>query len=342
MKKVEALNDGLFRLLGLPIITLAGNILFYNSENQENGIPFLTAYLHGLVTALLTWELGRQVLMFVRRRYPGISDVRNRILFTAVGYVVTSVVVVFPICYYYDVTEFWGYPFTPAKYAYNILIIAFLSFVIGSVYEGIYYFRSWNQVTLEAETLKKEQLQTQLDSLKAQINPHFLFNSLSALQSLIEEDPVKAEAFVGEMSEVYRYVLQSNEKQLTTLSEELQFMQSYIHLLHTRFGDGLQVHIEAEQGDLVKQIPPLTLQLLVENAVKHNIVQPDHPLHVRIRSAGDGYLEVQNNLQRKPTKVSSTGTGLRNIVAKYELMGQPEVRIIDDRQHFSVFIPLIA
>lgn len=197
------------------------------------------------------------------------------------------------------------------------------------------------KATVLAEQLKRENLQTQLDSLKAQVNPHFLFNSLNSLSSLISEDAEKAEKFLDELSKVYRYLLRNNEDDLTTLAEELQFIQSYYHLLKTRYGDSLELQTKVDPKYLDHQLPPLTLQMLVENAVKHNRMMKERPLKIVLKSSGDKLIVV-NNLQRKVRQVTSNRVGLGNIAKKYKLLEQEDILVRENENEFAVIIPLIA
>ncbi|MBK9488505.1 MAG: histidine kinase [Haliscomenobacter sp.] len=180
----------------------------------------------------------------------------------------------------------------------------------------------------------------QYDSLKQQVNPHFLFNSLNSLSSLIGQAPDKAELFVQEMSQVYRYLLQNSRDELSTLQRELNFIHSYLHLLLTRFGTALQVQIDVANEFREFRIPPLTLQLLVENAVKHNEVSSEKPLKLTI-SIDQGRLKVSNNLQKRIITAYSEKIGLANIMARYRILGYPAVEVIDDGESFTVLLPLI-
>lgn len=194
----------------------------------------------------------------------------------------------------------------------------------------------------EKEMLRVANMQSQLDVLKQQVNPHFLFNSLNSLSSLISEDPKQAEQFVDKLSGVYRYVLRANEQHLATLETELHFIDSYYHLLQTRYGAGLSLTVSVDDAYRGSQLPPLTLQLLVENAVKHNIVSPRRPLIIRIEVDQQGQLVVQNTLQRKGTRVLSNGVGLTNIVAKYQMLNLPHPSIEESSDQFTVRLPLLA
>lgn len=199
--------------------------------------------------------------------------------------------------------------------------------------------------SLEAELavgrLQQEKMAVQLRALQSQVNPHFLFNSLNTLSSLIEESPRQAGQFVDELSSVYRYLLRANDMPLTTLGAELDFIRSYYHLLQTRHGAGIDLRIEVEDRYLATQLPPLTLQLLVENAVKHNVVLPDQPLTIHLSTDGAHRLLVSNNIQRKPARALSNGVGLSNILTKYGMLNQPAPAIEDDGREFRVTLPLV-
>lgn len=211
----------------------------------------------------------------------------------------------------------------------------------ASFHEAAAFYERWKKAAILTEQLKRENLQSQLDSLKAQVNPHFLFNSLNSLSSLISEDSEKAEKFLDELSKVYRYLLRNNEDHLTTLGEELQFIYSYAHLLQTRYGESLQVLVYVNPKYYDYQLPPLTLQMLVENAVKHNRMMKECPLRIVVKCEADK-LTVVNNLQRKVRQVSSNRVGLGNIAKKYKLLDQPDIVIKENDKEFAVIIPLIA
>lgn len=191
------------------------------------------------------------------------------------------------------------------------------------------------------QALIQENLQTKYSSLKTQVNPHFLFNSLNSLSALITSNPERAEIFLEEMSTVYRYLLRSNEQELISLEEEISFIKSYAHLLKNRFDNGFQIHFEIEELFLHYKLPPLTLQLLLENAVKHNTLSEAEPLLVVFETTNDGILIVRNNLQKKNNQLFSNKIGLKNIVTKYELLKERTVRYEETTTEFIVYIPLI-
>lgn len=212
---------------------------------------------------------------------------------------------------------------------------------VNCVFVAIAFFKSWRYTLQETETLKRERISAEFSTLKNQINPHFLFNSLNTLTSLIEENPKTATDFVQKLSSVYRYVLTQKDKELTTLNEELTFVQSYIYLNQIRFGNNLRTHIHIESQYLQLKTVSLALQMLVENCIKHNIISVDKPLTIYI-GVFNNKIFVRNNLQpKKSPATDSNGIGLHNIVHRYSLLTTEEVEILEDGKDFMVSLPLL-
>ncbi|MGE5497200.1 MAG: sensor histidine kinase [Syntrophothermus sp.] len=208
-------------------------------------------------------------------------------------------------------------------------------------YIALYFFRQWTKSLVEAESLKRENLSSQLQALQVQVNPHFLFNSLSSLASLINEDGELATKFVEELAGVYRYLLQQKNEPLVRISEEMQFISSYIYLHKSRCGNGLNAEIMVNKKDEEKLIPPQTIQILVENAIKHNITSSGRPLFIKIYTKG-GSLIVENNLQLKLSQQKKTGTGLQNIRDRYKLLCSKEISIESSDRIFRVSVPMLG
>jgi hypothetical protein len=204
------------------------------------------------------------------------------------------------------------------------------------------HHREQVEAELVTEKLQQQISAVQMMALQTQLNPHFLFNSLNSLSSLIAEDPARAEQFVDEMSSVYRYLLRTNDYELTTLQNELAFIDSYYHLLKTRYGSGITLTKAISDPLLAYKLPPLTLQVLLENAVKHNILSADQPLNIQLTTSPDNWFSVSNTLQRKPVnRINSTQKGLLNLINKYRLLGQTEPKVEETNETFVVSFPLI-
>ena len=223
------------------------------------------------------------------------------------------------------------------------LTIKNLNIIFESLWEVIYIIEKYKESAAEREMIEKMQLRQEFDNLKEKVNPHFLFNSFNTLSSLISEDKEKAEKFLDELSKVYRYLLRNNESGMSTVDQETRFIKSYAQLLETRYGDGFKMEMQIDNNFKEREIPSLTLQLLVENAVKHNIINKNNPVRVLISSTSDGYLVVENNLNKKTRLVGeSTGIGLSNIREKYRLLNREDVSIVESGDKFTVKIPLLS
>lgn len=224
-----------------------------------------------------------------------------------------------------------------------LLMICFrINLFLNTIHIIYLYHLQLEKSYREVENYKKISTQSQLQALKNQVNPHFLFNNLSVLSALIPTDANASVEFVRQFSRVYRYLLKSHEKEIVELSEELSFTDSYLYLLKTRFTTGLVVDIRISPSSLSAYIVPVSLQMLVENAVKHNVVAKNKSLHLEIYSQNDESITVKNNLQLKTVDMEeSTKLGLSNIVKRYEFLGRKGIQIQQTDDFFSVTLPLI-
>lgn len=213
------------------------------------------------------------------------------------------------------------------------------SLVVGSCYM-IHLLRESRRVLLENQQLRTENIVNQYEALKNQLNPHMLFNSLNTLQSLIRETPDKAQDYLQELSRVLRYTLQENECQTVSLQEEMQFVRAYIFLLKMRYEDNLLFDIEINAALNNRLLPPMSIQLLIENAVKHNEISNRRPLEIRIRTDADSLI-VSNPLQPRLTASGGTRIGLANLAKRYALLFKQEIVIREENEVFTVSIPLI-
>ena len=205
---------------------------------------------------------------------------------------------------------------------------------------GYFFLVRWRRSLSEIERFRKENVEFQLGMLKTQVNPHFLFNSLNTLSSLIHSNPDTADRFVRQLSRVYRNVLSSKDREKITVSEELQLLEAYMELMHLRFGESLIFDINLKSSNLEQHIAPLTFQMLTENAVKHNISEHDRPLRVEIFTEGC-YIVVRNNLQKKITSQETSKIGLKNISNRYLFLSDKEIEVDESEEYFTVKVPLL-
>ncbi len=347
------IHDKWLRIIGVPLAALNSHYL-YTDLLREDKLGFTIIYFFAILEVGLIWEANRILIKKARLQYPEIHQTRRRITYELFWCTLVSLGLQVIYLWLHKQSPDWQVNFTPSEYAANFAASIFALAIVVALYEVVYFYRKWRENMAETAELRKEQVERQLEVLKSQINPHFLFNSLNTLSSLIQIDPQQADTFLEELATVYRYLLRKNNIELCLLEDELNFIKAYFHLLKTRYGDSIKLEISVPDDFLHHQIPPLTLQLLVENAVKHNIVSTNSPLtiHLYIQSyesigwqpgkvPSHSKLMVENNFQQKKISVSSTKVGLNNIVTKYQLLGYDSVEIIQTDKIFRVALPLI-
>jgi sensor histidine kinase YesM len=224
--------------------------------------------------------------------------------------------------------------------AFFMAKIAFTFIFVGSLLSNaLLFFKNWKEAAVQHEKLKREQLALQYETLKSQVNPHFLFNNLNSLTSLINTNPDKAIDFVKKLSEVYRYVLDQKDQELVDLEWELKFVESYVFLQKIRFGANLTVQVQVNSKNF--KVIPLSIQMLIENAIKHNEISDRKPMLIKVYTTDDHYLIVENHLQKKPVSEGS-GTGIQNIRERYEFFTNKRVTIFENLDRFLVSIPLLT
>lgn len=347
------INDKWLRIFGIPLAALNSHYLYTDLLNEDK-LGFVLIYLFAILEVGLIWEANRILIKKARRTYPEIHQTQQRILYELVWCSLVSLGLQVLYLWLHKQSPDWQVNFTTSEYIANFTASIFALAIVVILYEVVYFYRKWRENMVENAELRKEQVERQLEVLKSQINPHFLFNSLNTLSSLIQVDPQKADTFLEELATVYRYLLRKNSAELCHLEDELNFIKAYFHLLKTRYGEGIKLEICIEEAMLRHQISPLTLQLLVENAVKHNVVSVSKPLIIKIYVQSPPILEhqtngiwrnsrliVENNLQQKKNTIPSTKVGLNNILTKYGLLGFNSVEITQTADSFRVVLPLL-
>jgi LytS/YehU family sensor histidine kinase len=285
---------------------------------------------------------SRQIMIYSRKKYPLFKDVRTRLIYQSSFMLVFTIVFNNLLAY---IADHFVFNYGLRSPGIDMLISSnaasiFCSITIIAIYESIYFMNELRASVEESENLKRESLSAQLNALRSQVNPHFLFNNLNTLCSLIPENPTLAVDFVQQLSKVYRHILEVKDEKSILLKDELDLLKAYTFLLKTRFDKNLDVTIDIPTEKLQKRIVPLSLQILMENAIKHNIVSADKPLHIDI-STVNGSLFVSNNLQMKNQVNECTGIGLDNIRNRYKLISEKPVNVTTNDNNFTVSIPLI-
>ncbi|AGC78457.1 2TM domain-containing protein [Nonlabens dokdonensis] len=310
---------------------------FLNFEGELEG--FLVNFMFTIVLSS-----GNQWWFdFLGKKLSWRDESTKRLIYGAIGSVVLTMLLLsflnfFTYVVIYDTTiqEFLDDQETE-WYVFGLIITLFVS----AIYHAIYFYKaSQAQKVNEQKTIARSAT-AQFDALKNQLDPHFLFNSLNVLVSLIEENPKAATKFTTSLSKVYRYVLEQRNKELVSVDEELKFARTYVGLLKTRFEDSIEIEIP-EQGSIENaKVVPLSLQLLIENAVKHNIVSSNKPLKLNIYEQ-DQFLVIENNLQKKQVIKESSGVGLQNIESRYRLLTKRQMTINETTDTFKVSVPILT
>jgi two-component system, LytTR family, sensor kinase len=325
----------------LPISIVINSILLGANYYSGLGVFLLATVLACLGFAInFTTCGGWAVLM--KKRFPDENQVSTRLTFMILTFIVITGLFLYLMFKGYEQIELFNYSFNE-----NMFVLAYIGMSIVNVFitllmEGVDRYEKWKSSLKETEDLQKVFRQSQLQGLKSQLNPHFLFNSLNSLSSLISEDEEQAERFLNEMSKVYRYMLRNDEDQLVRVETELQFVDSYLYLLKARYGDGLELSVNVTDNVAKKMLPPLSLQVLIENAFTQNSMSKASPLRICIDSENDRSIVVRNNLQPKVVvETLDVEAGLDNLINRYQLLNQSEVTITDLPGERIIYLPLI-
>lgn len=336
-------KDNIVMVLIVLPITIIINALFFGTGYFSNAGFFIYATLVTGVAFCLYFILCGLIAVLFKNRFPAECDMIKRLSLTIATFLLMTGLFMYFLFRGYEAVGFFNVKFSEAGFVWSVFAMGITNIFITFLMEGISRFRDWQASMRETEKINAAYKQSQLNGLKSQVNPHFLFNSLNSLSSLIQEDEEKAEDFLNEMSKVYRYMLRTDDEQLVTLDTELKFLSSYHHLLKARYGEGLLLNIDIKQADRQKMIAPLSLQVIVENTFSQNTLSKISPLYIEIASAEGGLIYIKNNKQPRPvSEHSDSDAGLDDLVKKYELLGNP-VSISDDVPGVRViFIPLMS
>ena len=325
------------RWLGIPIL---GILITIFAKHDDHNLTFLQKVLISMVFTAYYWNVAFFMFMYFRKRFPEIRQTPKRLLFTILALSVFLIFGGVPIRLILGLATISD--FTNFDIYFKFAGINFAAaFLVGSVYEAVYFFENWRSTIQINEALKIQQIRMQFEVLQNQMSPHFLFNSLNTLTALIAENHDIAIEFTQKLSDVYRYILQHKDKELVPLEEELEFVKDYMFLLQMRYPDNLHANISVTIQYQRLYIAPLTIQMLVENAIKHNVISRTHPLNIDIYVENGQSIVVKNNLMLKNSVKKSTKTGLANIRKRYEYLGKRKIDVITTTRNFMVAIPLI-
>ena len=336
----EQVNDLGFRIILIPFFGIAIPI-FTGLVNHE-AFPLWKiklSYLYTIGIAFLVWEGNRYLLFTLRAYFNWLNKPIKKIialLFAISFYTIPLSAVLL---------TGWFHIFQKGVVNWNIvttatLIIMICVIFITHVYETVFLVKQAESDQLKNEQLERSRAEAELEALKNQVDPHFIFNSLNTLSYLIDERPAKAKQFNDNLAEVYRYILQNKARDLVMLKEELEFVNHYFLLLKIRFGDAVQLNVSIDENASEQfLIPPISLQVLVENAIKHNEFSKAHPLLIDIHFQNEQLL-VKNEIRKKQLRQSS-GIGLRNLDERYKLITTKNIQITEANDYFIVQLPVL-
>jgi sensor histidine kinase YesM len=312
----------------MTILGISCNTCAFNSS-----IFWIVASFSGLMWAVL-WKGNDYIGHYITSKISWLHYPVKRFFIGMIATLGYSVLATYALSRVYQLI--FGVHLSQSMY-FTIIITLIISLFL----HGRAFLMNWRKTIIDAEKLQKENIAAKYETLKSQVNPHFLFNSLNALTNLVYEDQDKAVKFIKQLSEVYRYVLDTREKEVVPLEDEIGFLRSYLFLQQIRFGNKLKVELDLQDHAHI-MIAPLALQMLLENAIKHNVVSEDDPLLIKVYSDKQ-YIIVENNIQKKMTLGEpSIGVGLENICKRYEFLSNTKVEVIQDQSTFLVKLPVLA
>lgn len=341
--KKEVFNS-IGQLIAISIVISLGLMVFFCPKcflSLEHLWRLREDFLYSFFITLVLMAGIQQIIEFNNRHWPWIKVPAKRLLvdILSVGFYSFIVGILFIIVFIGLIKGEFPLDKIPWKFiSSNAVMPMYISLIIGAFFTSRSFLIEWKQAAIASEQLKRENLQARFNSLREQVNPHFLFNSFNVLTDLIHTDQDKAKDFVQELSRVFRYVLEASHQETATLKDELEFVKSYVYLLKMRYGENLSLVLPEEVPKV--EILPLTLQMLVENAIKHNVIAKEEPLKIEIK-VQDQAVSVSNNIQLKNTRDESLGIGLNNIKSRYELLGNQSINIDDSDGHYTVTLPYI-
>jgi hypothetical protein len=327
--------------IGCAVFLVGG--IFFDGFNYENTNEFFIVFGFYQLYSFVLGYSNMYYFDYLEGRHWEKGDSIKRIIIGIIGSVIITLIALFALRAFlsllYNGNTFEEFIANEKFEYYSFGLWITLTIVI--IFHVVYFYNRYQKNKIKEQKVIAGTASAKFDALKNQLDPHFLFNSLNVLTSLIEENPDNAQKFTTSLSKVYRYVLEQKNKDLVTVDEELDFARTYMSLLKMRFEDSIIFEIPDKASNPESKIIPLSLQLLLENAVKHNMVTSSKPLHIRIYEE-NGNLVVLNNLQPKQIVKKSSGIGLSNIKQRYELLTNRKVIINQEAKSFAIAIPMLT
>lgn len=332
-------DDKWFTIIGILLLGLSAVYVFNIGIAQLTTIELIITFAVSLFFSICDWLINRFILIRLRVLYPNLRDSVKRITLLFIGTFITVILVDFVgVSLVSMIADNVSYNLQ--ERARSLVGVLFLTTMVMAIYEAVYFFVLLKNSVREEEQAKQAIIQAELDALRNQAQPHFFFNTMNTLRDIIDQNSKEdARKFVDKLSDMYRFLLESGNNNLISLESELTFAKAYVHIQSERFGENLKLNWNIPETLEGKLIAPMSLQLLLENAIKHNVISKAKPLEINI-NVSDSFINVMNKIQKKSSQLPSTKMGLKNIEKRYALLSDRPVEIINDGEHFSVTLPL--
>jgi len=330
---VNYFNKSLILIIPLVGIVIVGVFLLsYGITDLSQSLKLI---IHGIVMTAGLWLGCMGIVMYLWKRFPWESSPLNHLLIEI--FLILSYTLAFSYLLYFLEKKFWNLP-QVENLGMEIFVTILITYFITAVHESVFFYQQWKYNFSRSVRLEKDNIEAKYEALRAQINPHFLFNSLNSLTNMVQDNKPVVD-YIQNLSDLLRYMMKSGERELVPLSEELDITMNYVKLQLARFNGSLEIKVNVPERVLNYSVPPLVLQMLIENSLKHNIISKEKPLSVEV-IADDDSITVINNLQKKRS-VDSSGQGLENIKGRYSFFTSRKVEVDDFDGMFKVKIPLL-
>jgi two-component system LytT family sensor kinase len=325
-------------IIGIPIITFGAPFIFGQYNSDILSTQSLISIAGSLFTTLVMWFGVMTIVRFLWKNYPWEKNPLKHLTIEVIAILTYTAIVGL---FFFTVNKIWPIDRYDQDFKLSVFFTLIITFFITSLTEGYFFFMKWKETLVQSEKLAKENIRSQYETLKSQINPHFLFNNLNTLAVLIEENPKVAVDYVQKTADYYRKILNLKDKEIITIAEEIELIKTFYNLQSNRYGANLKLNINIASNQQTNLVAPLTLQMLVENAIKHNIISKDKPLTIDITSNNNNII-VTNNLQKRDLEQESNKIGLKNIIARYSFLSQKNIEVIENGDTFTVSIPILT
>jgi two-component system, LytTR family, sensor kinase len=325
----------IIRFTGITVISFIAIFLDSAFSHVEAGI--LKSFLVSFIRTAILWNGSMLIIQYAIGKYSMFKETFKLIAFQVIA--LSVFVLIVELGEIYVIENYLKIALDNSSKTTLVIGSLIITFMISAIYASVSFFIQWKENLLRTQALEKANLEARYDTLRNQVNPHFLFNSLNTLLMLVNDNPV-ASHYVESISEIMRYMLQSRDKEAVLLRDELKIARDYVFIQQSRFGDKLRVDFNVPENYFHYAIPPLALQMLLENAIKHNVVSKEDPLFVKVYIHENMFIVIENSVKARLDKEPSTGVGLENIRNRYLHLTGKNIVLKQEHGKFSVMLPL--